>query len=212
MCKPCTLGRLPMVHDGRENPPAPSPRTGRRVARGSQASRDHIPRSDHPQGAAHAHMSRSGDRRPGYDVPRAPVAQWTERHRPKVRVGGSSPSGGATAATAMRTAPATGTPRGATAPNAMVDPYDIPPTPELWQVYGRHVARMLQLGPAFREEHCDAHFIVLSGAPTPPLTKRPCSGRQRSGTPQPSRRPSVTVASRRSLPFRPRCHGHVDRP
>ncbi|MEJ7697782.1 MAG: hypothetical protein WKF78_14490 [Candidatus Limnocylindrales bacterium] len=47
----------------------------------------------------------------------------------------------------------------------MVDPDDIPPTPELWQVYGRHVARMLQLGPAFREEHGDAHFIVLSGAP-----------------------------------------------
>jgi len=47
----------------------------------------------------------------------------------------------------------------------MVDPYDIPPTPELWQVYGRHVARMLQLGPAFREEHGDAHYIVLSGGP-----------------------------------------------
>jgi hypothetical protein len=47
----------------------------------------------------------------------------------------------------------------------MVDPYDIPPTPELWQGYGRHVARMLQFGPAFREEHCDAHFTVLSGAP-----------------------------------------------
>ena len=31
----------------------------------------------------------------GYDAGRAPVAQWIERHRPKVRVGGSSPSGGA---------------------------------------------------------------------------------------------------------------------
>jgi hypothetical protein len=35
----------------------------------------------------------------GYDAGRAPVAQWIERHRPKVRVGGSSPSGGATRAT-----------------------------------------------------------------------------------------------------------------
>ena len=37
----------------------------------------------------------------------APVAQWIERHRPKVRVGGSSPSGGATvtATRSRRTAP-----------------------------------------------------------------------------------------------------------
>ena len=31
----------------------------------------------------------------GYDPKRAPVAQWTERSRPKAGVGGSSPSGGA---------------------------------------------------------------------------------------------------------------------
>lgn len=46
-----------------------------------------------------------------------------------------------------------------------VDPDDIPPTPELWRLYGRHAARMFQLGPAFREEHGDAHYFVLSGAP-----------------------------------------------
>ena len=34
----------------------------------------------------------------GYDGARAPVAQWTERGRPKACVGGSSPSGGATPA------------------------------------------------------------------------------------------------------------------
>ena len=34
--------------------------------------------------------------------PRAPVAQWTERSRPKAGVGGSSPSGGATARTPPR--------------------------------------------------------------------------------------------------------------
>src|SRR5262245_26876759 len=40
-----------------------------------------------------------GGRVPGrrYHRDRAPVAQWTERGRPKACVGGSSPSGGATA-------------------------------------------------------------------------------------------------------------------
>ena len=41
----------------------------------------------------HDHCSVGGTR---YDGARAPVAQWTERGRPKACVGGSSPSGGAT--------------------------------------------------------------------------------------------------------------------
>ena len=61
----------------------------------------------------------------GYDEIRAPVAQWTERGRPKACVGGSSPSGGATvtATRSRRTAPPV---RSAMPPSARHRPAVVP--------------------------------------------------------------------------------------
>ena len=57
-----------------------------------------------------------------YDGGRAPVAQWTERGRPKACVGGSSPSGGASSIETRRTATARWQNRGMTTehPNSAI--------------------------------------------------------------------------------------------
>src|SRR4029079_8823564 len=61
--------------------------------------------------------SRKASLTPGYDGVRAPVAQWTERGRPKACVGGSSPSGGAIATQRARSC-WTGRSRGELRPGA----------------------------------------------------------------------------------------------
>ena len=76
--------KAPLVPIGRERPSRDRPPLGGAAAWcADDPSASSVPWGDHPWAR--------------YDGVRAPVAQWTERGRPKACVGGSSPSGGAIA-------------------------------------------------------------------------------------------------------------------